>query len=142
VRARLGWLPTNNILLYATGGFAYGRVRDTVSITAEANAFSAAAPIGYFCSFAAGAVEVPNCFLGSNFRWETGWTAGAGLEYSPWEHVSFKVEYLFVGLGNGGSVNVVALSTGGIPVTPASFTSAFGRTDFNVVRGGINFKFY
>jgi outer membrane immunogenic protein len=140
VRARLGWLPTNNVLLYATGGFAYGRVKDTVSITAASNAFLA--PLTYFCSLAAGVTEVPNCFLGNNSRWETGWTAGAGLEYSPWEHISFKVEYLFVGLGNGGNVNVVAQSTNGVPATPASFTSAFSRTDFNVVRGGINWKFY
>jgi outer membrane immunogenic protein len=26
VRARLGWLPTDNLLLYGTGGLAYGRV--------------------------------------------------------------------------------------------------------------------
>jgi len=129
-RARLGWLLTNNILLYGTGGFAAGRVKDSVSI-AEGN----------FCSPAAGPTEVPNCFLGSNSRWETGWTAGGGVEVSVWEHVTFKVEYLFIDLSNGGNVNVVAQSVGGSSATPASFTSAFGRTDFNVVRAGVNWIF-
>jgi outer membrane immunogenic protein len=136
-RARLGWLPINNVLLYATGGFAYGRVKDTVSITAAGSNMGGG--FEYFCG--SDGTEVPNCFLGSNSRWETGWTAGAGLEFAPWEHVTFRVEYLFVDLGNGGNVNVVAQSVGGGSATPASFTSAFGRTDFNMVRAGVNWIF-
>ena len=136
-RARLGWLPTNDILLYGTGGLAYGRVKDTVSITAAGS--NSIGVFEYFCS--PDATEVPNCFLGNNTRWETGWTAGAGLEFAPWEHVTFRVEYLFVDFGNGGNVNVVAQSVGGSSARPASFTSAFGRTDFNVVRAGVNWIF-
>jgi outer membrane immunogenic protein len=31
VRGRLGWLATPNLLLFGTGGFAYGRVSDSTS---------------------------------------------------------------------------------------------------------------
>jgi opacity protein-like surface antigen len=54
-RARLGWLPTNNVLLYAMGGFAYGRVKDSVSVTAASN--NQLDGFKYFCSPAAGPTE-------------------------------------------------------------------------------------
>jgi len=38
LRGRLGWLPANNFLIYVTGGFAYGRVDESVGFTAGGNA--------------------------------------------------------------------------------------------------------
>ena len=66
-RGRLGY-SINNVLLYGTGGLAYGRL-DT--------------------SFGTG---IPGVV--SNDR--SGWTAGAGLEYGFAPHWSAKLEYLFV----------------------------------------------
>ena len=77
-----GVLVTPNVLLYGTGGWAYGHTTSSASATA----------LGVTAS-ASGASA------------QNGWTAGAGLEYAfnPW--LSFKTEYLFVDLGtaNGAS---------------------------------------
>lgn len=37
VRARLGYLPANNFLIYGTGGFAYGNVQENASIVNASN---------------------------------------------------------------------------------------------------------
>jgi outer membrane immunogenic protein len=141
VRARLGYLPTDHLLVYATGGFAYGRIDENAALNSAAGTNLQTGSFGYFC------VTGPNCFLGSSSRTETGWTAGGGLEYVLWNNISVKAEYLFVSLSGGDSVNVVALSSAGGVCTPAtcapsSFTAGFSRTEFHTVRGGLNWKFY
>ena len=40
VRARLGYLPTNNLLLYGTGGLAYGRIDENVSLNSTRSGFT------------------------------------------------------------------------------------------------------
>jgi len=88
-------------------------------------------------------VTGPNCFLGNSSRIGVGWTAGAGVEYALWNNLTLKVEYLFVNLGSGDTTNVVAVSPGEVSpsATPSSFTGAFGTPNFQVVRGGGNWKF-
>jgi outer membrane immunogenic protein len=140
VRARLGYLPTDHLLVYATGGFAYGSIDESVALNAQAgnNLFTGAATgdFGFFCSTG------PGCFVGHSSRTGTGWTAGGGVEHVLWNNVSVKAEYLFVNLGGADSINVVGQSLGA-PATPSSFTAAFsGQTEFQIVRGGLNFKFY
>jgi outer membrane immunogenic protein len=69
---------------------------------------------------------------------QSGWTAGAGVEWAFADNWTAKVEYLYVNLGNG-SVNCataacLAASTGvQIPVS-------VGLTE-NLIRAGVNFKF-
>jgi outer membrane immunogenic protein len=69
---------------------------------------------------------------------QSGWTAGAGLEWAFADNWTAKAEYLYVNLGNG-SVNCataacLAASTGtAIPVS-------VGLTE-NLFRVGVNFKF-
>ncbi len=133
VRGRLGFVPADNMLVYGTAGFAYGRVAENVVLNTSAIGASNGT-YGYSC------FSSSNCFLGSSSRTATGWTAGAGLEYAPWNNISIKSEYLYINLG-GGSVSATAVQLGGGAPLPSSFTVAFGRTDFHVVRVGINFKF-
>jgi outer membrane immunogenic protein len=134
VRARLGYLPADHLLVYATGGFAYGRIDENVALNAGSTGGVGSGAFTFLC------VAGPNCFLGNSSRTATGWTAGGGVEYVLWNNVSVKAEYLYVNLGGGDSVDVVAQSTfGGLP---SSFTAAFSRTDFHTVRGGLNWKFY
>jgi outer membrane immunogenic protein len=136
VRARLGWLPTNTLLVYGTGGFAYGHVHDEVALNIG-NSFGVPGVFidgfGFACSTPA------NCFAGSSSRIGTGWTAGGGFEYALSQNVSFKAEYLYVNLGHGAAVNAVAQS--GFGHIPSSFTVAYSALDFNVVRLGLNWKF-
>ena len=69
---------------------------------------------------------------------QSGWTAGAGLEWAFADNWTAKVEYLYVNLGNG-SVNCATaaclIASGGsaIPVS-------VGLTE-NLFRAGVNFKF-
>ncbi len=67
VRGRLGY-AFNNILLYGTGGLAFGTLK----------------------------VETPGGF--SESHTSAGWTAGVGAEYAINQNWSAKVEYLYVDL--------------------------------------------
>jgi outer membrane immunogenic protein len=135
VRARLGFLLTNNFLVYATGGFAYGRVDENVTLNASPGAASAPGPFTFTCAPAGS-----NCFLGNSSRAATGWTAGAGLEYVLWGNVSVKAEYLYTDLGSN-SVNVVAQKISVAGTNPSSFTATYSALNFNEIRAGLNYKF-
>jgi outer membrane immunogenic protein len=37
-RRRLGWLPVNSLLVYATGGLAYGHVQTSVAFSEQVTA--------------------------------------------------------------------------------------------------------
>jgi outer membrane immunogenic protein len=136
VRARLGWLPASNFLLYATGGLAYGRVDESVVFTASGNVVVAPA---FICSPTALPAPV-TCATGATSRTATGWTAGGGFEFAPWHNVSIKTEYLYVNLGGGDTVVLGAPNGFGFaPSTP--FVAGYSRTDFHVVRVGVNWHF-
>jgi outer membrane immunogenic protein len=98
-RARLG-VTSNQWLLYATGGLAYGRFH--------------------------GGIE-NSVFMGDSTR--TGWTAGAGVEYTYNPQWSTKIEYLHVDLGDA----KFGVTGAGLPY--------HARGDFDVVRFGLNYKF-
>jgi outer membrane immunogenic protein len=67
-RGRLGVEPADRVLVYATGGLAYGEVDSNSSITASA-AFPPAAPF---------ATATAN---GAARNTQVGWTVGAGVEW-------------------------------------------------------------
>jgi outer membrane immunogenic protein len=142
VRARLGWLPTSNFLLYATAGLAYGRVDEFVGFTAAGNVLGGGGGPGLFCSQLAGAVIVPNCAAGGTSRTATGWTAGGGFEFALGHNVSVKTEYLYVNLGGGDTVLLGSAGFGGLIPPSTPFAAPYSRTDFHVARVGVNFKLY
>ena len=133
VRARLGFLPTDNLLAYVTGGFAYGQVEHSVSfINNSAGTFIANAPP---FSFQCGAGQT--CLAGSAKDTATGWTAGAGIEYAVWQRWTVRAEYLHLSLGN----RPVTASATFFPGTlPSSFNANFS-TKLDVVRVGANYRF-
>ena len=119
-RGRVGFLPTERVLLYATGGLAYGHL-------------SATAPL------------IPLTW-GST---RAGWTVGAGVEAAIDNHWSVKLEYLYMDLGNVGSgTNIAAnvVTQLGVPVrfntvTTTTFTSVFNtRFTDNILRVGVNYR--
>jgi outer membrane immunogenic protein len=121
-RGRVGFLPTERVLLYATGGLAYGHL-------------SATAPL------------IPLSW-GST---RAGWTVGAGAEAAIDNNWSVKLEYLYMDLGNVGSSGATATTVvnqlntpqqGFNTVTTTTLTSAF-RTRFtdNILRVGVNYRF-
>ena len=135
VRARLGYLPTNNLLAYGTGGFAYGRVMqngswDTNTGFAFGDGFHTVNCFG----------ANPSCFAGSSSNIGTGWTAGGGLEYFLWQKWTLRAEYLYVSLGSRSITETVLGPTPG--ALPSSFNANFSHTNFNVLRVGLNYQFH
>jgi outer membrane immunogenic protein len=113
VRGRVGIAPINNLLLFGTGGFAYGRVEDAATLLfippADGN------------------------YAGMTSQTKVGWTAGAGAEYAFWRNWSVKLEYLYVDLG----ATDVLMSD---PTRPGqSIDYRFQHRD-NIVRVGVNYK--
>jgi outer membrane immunogenic protein len=120
-RGRIGILPTDRVLLYATGGLAYGGVSATAP----------AIPLSW----------------GST---RAGWTVGAGAEVAIDHHWSIKLEYLYMDIGDVGDGSTTAttvVTQPGVPVrrttvTTTTFTSAFGtRFTDNILRVGVNYRF-
>ncbi|WP_158537649.1 outer membrane beta-barrel protein [Bradyrhizobium sp. MOS003] len=134
VRARLGFLPTSNLLAYGTAGFAYGRV-------GQRGSWDTNTPF----AFGGGAYDVncfgvnPSCFAGSSSKVATGWTAGAGLEYAVLRDWTLRAEYLHVSLAGGSTTETVLGDTAG--ALPSSFNAAFGRVSLNTARIGLSHQF-
>jgi outer membrane immunogenic protein len=134
-RARAGVL-TGNTLWYATGGFAWGTVKDSYTFIGSANPalFGAAAQPGPFLPAAA-----------SFSSTRTGWTIGGGVETKLGGGWSAKLEYLYVDLGR--FTHTLAIATN--PAFGAAFnngavasaTTTSHVTD-NIVRVGLNYQFY
>lgn len=135
VRARLGYLPADNLLVYVTGGLAYGKVDHSGSYVNN-SAFAATIPnIGGFSVFC----NPGTCLAGSSSDVATGWTVGGGLEFALWKNITLKAEYLYVSLGSK-SLTETALRP--FPGTlPGSFNANYDSTNFNVGRVGVNYRF-
>jgi len=137
LRGRLGYLPSENLLAYITGGFAYGRVDRSGSY-----AFTAGGGGGSGTTLGGFSILCANpatCFAGSSSNTTTGWTVGGGLEYALWGNFTVRVEYLYVSLA---SKSLTETAINFIPGTvPSSFNANFDRTNFNVARLGVNYRF-
>lgn len=135
VRARLGYLPTSNLLAYVSGGFAYGRVEHNGSYsTAVGFLGNTPGPNTFICA-GAGAP----CFSGSSSDVATGWTLGGGLEFAFWQKWTLKAEYLYVSLDSKSVTETAVAVVPGTP--PAAFNANFNRASFNVARVGLNYHF-
>lgn len=137
VRGRLGWLATPDLMLFGTGGFAYGRVVDSVNYT-----FNGAPGVSFpetASGFSFSCTSNIPCFLGSSSGIRTGWTAGAGAEWRLAQNWSAKIEYEFVDLGND-TVRVTAAAVAVPGNAPSSFNAVF-KDQFQVVRLGLNYHF-
>jgi outer membrane immunogenic protein len=138
LRARLGVTATPNVLLYGTGGLAYGGVHSTTSMSIAANKVDDGTPV----------FGVPPTSTGGSFSGtRTGWTAGAGVEWMFLPGWTTKLEYLHYDLGTvtyptgGYSINVnnTNLAGDGIAAIRTSTTTQF-RGD--IVRVGVNYMFH
>jgi outer membrane immunogenic protein len=130
VRGRLGWLVDDQLLVYATGGLAYGKVAvsGNTSVNIAFGSMTANAPF-------------------ANSKTNAGFSVGAGAEgrFSYWlpPNWTWKVEYLYLDLGSldtttsfaASSSQVVFTSTTGTITTHTHFTD-------NIVRVGLNYQFH
>ena len=126
VRARIGYLATPTLLLYGTGGLAYG------GANLSATHFSYDASGANASSF------------GSNAYSDTlvGWTAGGGLEWMFHPQWSAKLEYLYYDLGTAATPGtVIAGSTPALGLQWAYAAAERARFDGHIVRAGVNYHF-
>jgi opacity protein-like surface antigen len=121
-RARLGYLPWPNALLYGTGGLAWTRL---VQSSTELQIILASP---------ADTVVV----LSSTPSWRFGWVAGFGAEARLWDsNWLVRAEYLHYDFGNsGGSLSSFAQS--GFSFVSSSTT---GHLTTDVVRTALSYKF-
>ena len=129
VRGRVGATFTPTVLGYVTGGFAYGEVSTTNTVSG----FNQLGPQN---------VNVPPAFAAVNASSSSrstraGWTVGAGIEGVVSGNWTAKIEYLYVDLGTvSGSFVTPLVAPGGAFVT-SRYSSHI--TD-NILRVGLNYK--
>ena len=97
LRARVGFTPLSNVLLYGTGGVAIGGMRGGVTETTP-DVTSLVGPYGIYQTPAQGVTT--NSARWSGTGW--GWIIGVGAEAAIAEHVTLKGEYLMSELSGGG----------------------------------------
>jgi outer membrane immunogenic protein len=124
LRGRVGWLPTDRLVLYATGGLAVGELESGFGTTITG--------LGSFAT--------------SNRTTKAGWTVGAGAEGALWGNWTAKVEYLYMDLGNfsgvGPSGALILPEVPGPGLTTVSSFAASPNTTFtdHIVRVGVNYR--
>jgi outer membrane immunogenic protein len=133
VRGRLGVLITDEVLLYGTGGLAYGRV----SVSGNAN-------VNTLLTFPGG-TEVPFTPAATSFsasKTNVGFAVGGGIEGKLSASWTWKLEYLYLDLG---SLDTTSPFPAGSPLgfltqlTGAISTHTLFRD--NIVRVGLNYRF-
>jgi outer membrane immunogenic protein len=111
IRGRLGVVVVPTMLLYATGGLAYGQV-DTNSTLAGATRAQSYNP---------------------------GYVVGGGIEAAIGGDWTAKLEYLYLDLGTvSGSFSSTVAAVGGASALTENFS---GRVTDSIVRAGINYRF-
>jgi outer membrane immunogenic protein len=114
LRPRLGYTVQPTVLVYATGGLAYG----DVSYSANTNFGQ-----GY------------NSYPASLSAAKVGWALGGGVEYAVSKRWTVKVEYLYMDLGSE------SVTAGPISPNPPNTEGYKWNTTANIFSIGVNYKF-
>jgi outer membrane immunogenic protein len=136
IGSRTGWLGTararagvtlDGILLYGTGGAAWGRVVTTLS--------QSCLVVG------CGTVSLlPQAASSTSTTDKMGWVAGVGAEYALSTNWSAKAEWLYIDLGTINNSLTTAGSGLGIPL--GLQTTTWSRSErYDELRIGVNYKF-
>lgn len=113
-RGRAGFLAADRLLLYVTGGLAYG-------------------------SFTGSSFALPLA-IGTWSRVNAGWTVGAGAEAALGDNWSVKFEYLYMDLGSVGGSAATNVSIAGATTTTRNYVFNTRFTD-SIARVGLNYRF-
>lgn len=126
VRGRFGYLAMPTLLIYATGGLAYGGVNFRFQNIQTFQDHLSLWNIVYGQS--------------SHSNTQVGWTAGGGLEWMFLPNWSAKAEYLYYDLGPvGGTVINTSHGIGSVLSGLQSTTNFSGRVSGNIARLGVNY---
>ncbi len=110
----------DRVLIFGTGGLAYGNVNYTANADFRP---SAGSPILFF--------QYPVSFS----KTKTGWTAGGGAEIRVNRHWSLKLEYLYLDLGNESAI------ANPLPANPPFQVAYRWETRAHTFNVGVNFRF-
>jgi outer membrane immunogenic protein len=146
VRGRLGYLVNDQVLLYGTGGLAYGRVKlsGVTNVNGTLPSEFSNSPFPF---------DNPAASAFSKSRTNIGWTAGAGIEgrFAYWLSAgwTWKLEYLYLDLGSLDTTApfppAVASTGHALQIQTTPFTGPLTtHTHFtdNIVRVGLNYQFH
>ena len=137
VRGRFGYLATPDLLLFGTGGLAYGKTSANGTIYPPWGN-NALGILGLSCVSPGPGTPGSPCYAGSGSRTSVGWTAGGGIEYRVFRHLTAKLEYLHVDLGG----QTLRLASPSPPSTPGiAMAYRFNREALDIVRVGLNYSF-
>jgi outer membrane immunogenic protein len=129
LRGRVGVVPFTPLLIYATGGLAYGHVSADTNLSGTGVLIVASTPITTSATAAAST---------SSTQW--GWTAGGGVEWLFAPHWSVKAEFLYYNLGRVSANMTLTQLNGVTPLTMIGIASTVDAKG-DIARGGINYKF-
>ena len=119
-RARLGWLPADNVLLYATGGLAWERLERSRIVVQNGPGALAQTETGTAPSDRFGAV------------------IGAGAEWMPFgPNWVGRVEYLHYDFGKFEDTHTFTTTVPGL----VPYSERRGRQTIEVIRAGVSYKF-
>jgi outer membrane immunogenic protein len=117
VRGRLGWTPADRLLVFATGGLAYGHRSLSTALMRTTAACGAA-----------------QCEQGSASDTHAGWVVGGGAEWAFSGNWIARAEYLYFDLGS-----LSHRMTD--PVFPAEVLEASARFRGSIARAALSYKF-
>lgn len=126
LRGRLGFTVAPTFLLYATGGLAYGGVKNSVT------------PV--FVNTTGGSLLGITTSTNST---KLGWTAGAGAEYAFSQNWSAKLEYLYTDLGSSNTnLTNAGAAIGAYFGCCTAYSGQLSNSNrFHTVRAGLNYRF-
>lgn len=131
VRGRIGYLVMPELMVYGTGGLAYGDVSTNFNAYQVFN--SRLFRTWIYQAFGGG----------SQSDIQVGYTAGGGVEWMFMPNWSAKAEYLYYDLGNASAnANIIRLPNPRVNADPPSLqavSSANARAAGNIVRAGVNY---
>jgi outer membrane immunogenic protein len=116
LRARIGFAPADRMMIYATGGLAYGNPNNRASVATAGGGL----------------------WGGGNDETRFGYALGGGVEYALTNNLTAKVEYLYYDLGKR-TVTAQPLN-GAAALTGLAYQARF-ENNGHIVRGGVNYKF-
>lgn len=115
LRGRIGQDVGNNVLIFGSGGLAWGTVKTNLNSDFRPQ----------------GNVQYP----ASQSKTKLGWTLGGGVEWAFNPTTTFKVEYLYVNLGKQ------SITANPVPANPPFQVYYDWKAKAHIVRAGVNFLF-
>ena len=118
LRARVGYLLTDKLLAYGTGGLAWAMVDSSIE------------PLH-------GGVNTTDAYATAENN-HIGYAVGGGLEYKITDHVSINAEYLYVDLGEQDYRFAGSKSNGNGIYATDSFNP---KLEMDLIKAGLNYRF-